>query len=204
MMARIVLTYMQSIVEGQPLQRAVAVCDAAGISRTTFYNHFENMSDLDQRFLGVFAQLVLDSVARPFVGYDDLRNCYWTIVRAQADQAPFFRKVLADPALVRYRYRWFEAVEAFLLDDYRACFTAGPSHQKDFMVTLAIGVVRRYLEWSILRSGSQLAADTDLMLEYLWAGVQMVNQRSQGLWLSTVPDIDRFLSGAPRTEKISS
>jgi AcrR family transcriptional regulator len=154
---------METIVEGEPCQRVLNLCDRVGLSRTTFYKHFESMEDLDQRFLRVYAHLTLADVVRP-VGDPDLGTYLAAVVGAQAAAEGFFRQVFGEPTWGPYRLRWFEAVEALA--------PKAPAHDQldpeleAFHRHLALGVVRRFLEASLGPRKDTLA----LTLEYLRGG----------------------------------
>ncbi len=139
---------MEALAEGGTLSVA-RICRASGVFRTTFYRHFEDLEDLDERFLHVFLQSWPLDIEKPLA--DGARS----IVECMLGQPRFFQTMYADERLAVHRWRWRNLVDTRLASWYVGGF-AGIGAEFVF------GAIERYLERGVAAADDLDALTTQL------------------------------------------
>jgi len=198
---RIATAYMTTLVQGHP-RRVLAICEMTGLSRSTFYNHFENLEDLDNRFLQVYVVDVLGEGPTVLTTASKLRAFYRNVIEVMQRQLQFFEALLQSPRLVRYRIQWFELIEARLQATLGQQGGIPDLRHWTLHLDLAIGVLRRFQEIAIGKTGSELSDTVELMTEYLWAGYRRLREVSAGSAPSWENEHNRILAHRHQTQPV--
>jgi len=187
---RITLAFMDLLTAGTMAPKIVTVCQAAEVSRTTFYNNFENLEDLEERFLQIYYSISPEGGAAAFPDHQSLRRYYIGVVRLMKGHREFFTRVFQDHELLKYRMRWFEIAEAPILAVFsQASDYLSPDVWK-LHLDLAIGVLRRLWEVCLSGQSSDDERTVTLTMEFLWGGKERLRRvgREPGKTLGTELD----------------
>ena len=191
---QIVMAYMALLAEGGRVIRVKALCDELSVSRTTFYNNFESIQDLDHRFLETYASLTMGDAPAGFPSVALLKAFYRSITESMQHNQPFFQGIFKKPWLHVYRIRWFEIIESRLLHAFRQEEDFPDKELWSIYVDFAIGLLRRFQEVSLRKTGKDLESHVQYLLEFLWSGYRRFRELAGGLPPPSQEEYDRLMA----------
>lgn len=188
---------MGALATNEPIQTVARVCRRAGISRTTFYKHFESMVDLDERFLHLFFVSYM-GVPRHFSSRKDLGEFYQTLVLAMRDQHAFFFRTMVLKEQPAYATRWLGIVDERMKVVFGRPGTMLNAALWNLHLEFALGVIHRYLELALAAKVSDLEELTHWMMEFLWGGLVRFKELAQGTEVPMYHQLNRVLEWRKR------
>jgi len=194
---KVLRTYMGALATNDVIQNVATVCRRAGISRTTFYKHFESMADLDERFLHLYFVSYMGP-PRHFANRRDLGEFYQTLVLAMRDQHAFFFRTVVLKEQPGYAARWLGIVD----ERMKVVFGRSGSMLNPALWNLhlefGIGVIHRYLEMALAAKVSDLEELTHWMMEFLWGGLVRFKELAEGTEVPMDHQLNRVLDWRKR------
>jgi AcrR family transcriptional regulator len=148
---RIVEVYMDYLATLRQDEATItSICRGCGIYRTSFYRHFEDLADLDERFLHIFFQEALVPASRPTQSLADVSHLLQATVRAMQTRPQFFLALYREPGLLQYRSLWRTILEHRFKEsvDFSQLFVDVELNQ--IYEDLTLGAVERYLQLAFL------------------------------------------------------
>lgn len=179
---RVVNAYMDLL--SQPhLTRATIgdICQKAGASRSTFYQYFESLSDLDQRFMSLFFQRFLRRVPDEITSSGELLGFYTTLVDTMRTQSKFFRALGKDEGLAAYRFQWQEEIAEWIRTFFaRSGIIVSDDALWKFHVEMALGTVFQFIDLSMrLTKHEEIEWMAKSMIEYQIGGLLRLRDRDR-------------------------
>ncbi|MEU9891650.1 TetR/AcrR family transcriptional regulator C-terminal domain-containing protein [Sphaerisporangium sp. NPDC051011] len=173
------------LVQGRDLSRiSVAdVAERAGVSRSTFYDHYRDVHELAEAACTAMIDDLIDAIPQPETGDvpDTTRDTLLTFFAHLAEHAGLYRSVLGPQGSARVidhvRRRatvaaYVGACRAATGDDAPADYTADIPHDAPaaFTAGALLGVATDWLQRGCPRSPAEMAAMTRPLLTVLYRG----------------------------------
>lgn len=200
--ARIVDAFMALLPDYELASLSITqVCHRAGVNRSSFYQHFEDVEDLDQQFLVLyFRRMVSTSAFRPQT-MDELIAHYVRLVGAMVAAPEFFRAVKALPRLACYSDRWKVLVEEGLRAYFRRPGLLDDGPLWNLHLEFALAVVHRYCDLGFQgTSGFDVPTLGRWMVEFQIGGLLRLAQESERGLAPSNPALDAQLSSRTKGE----
>lgn len=183
---------MGALATNDLIQNVAMVCRRAGVSRTTFYKHFESLADLDERFLHLYFVSYMGP-PRHFANRRDLGEFYQTLVLAMRDQHAFFFRTVVLKEQPAYAARWLGIVDERMKVVFGKPGTMLNAALWNLHLEFGIGVLHRYLELALAAKVSDLEELTHWMMEFLWGGLVRFKELAEGTEVPMDHQLNRVL-----------
>ncbi len=189
MIQKIVSGYIELLSTGNSEKISVkTLCLYCRIHRSSFYRYFEDIGDLDAKFLSVlYASRDCASNFRPKTT-SEMIDYLVSIVSVMKKHESLFRKSEGSLHLLKYRDRW----SSIVCDDFLPWWPRNRYSYRhpllDARLHFSVGLIDTYLDYAFTSPTENLRAISFILIEYMTGGRLRVIEKSQ--------DIDREIDEA--------
>jgi len=171
------------------------VCGHSGVNRSSFYQYFEDMTDLEERFLHLYFHRYMGSGRFSPTTMVELVCHYQRLVEAMRASPAFFAAVKKQPRLLLYQERWKTLLEANLRKYFRRPGLLEDRLLWNLHIEFSLAVVNCYCDLGFQgTSGFELPALTRWMVEFQIGGLCRFNEKSEHGLEASNPAMDSQLS----------
>lgn len=198
----LVVAFMELVVDREASTISASdVCRKCGVHRTSFYRYFEDVDDLESRFLNVYLQKAFGGMERFPKGALELTAHYEQLIGALLAHQTFFARAMVEPRLLKYSIGLKSLLEEWLRGQFTGRVDIVDPDLWELNLQFTLGTIFRLCEL-IFRSKTDLSVQdmTRWMLEFLWGGrTYLVRALNDGgiPGLSVLDHRLRFLAGEP-------
>ena len=188
--ARVKIRVLRAIDKPLDVMRVSDICDKAGISRRTFYRHFDNKYDIPDWFISYCAKFYLDDIGRS-IGW---RMGYYHHFRLIAQERDVLRKALRYSINEPFKGTFgTEKRTQVILETLRECRGVKVDHNMEFLAETFAKVEREIInEWLRSERPVDLSRWTEDMVSVIPPRLY------KAMEIDDVDSIDSFLSSSAK------
>jgi len=193
MIYNIVDGYIELLTTGNGEKISVTtLCSSCRIHRSSFYRYFEDIQDLDDKFLSVlYASRDCAKDFRPR-SMSEMIDYLVSIVLVMKNYESLFRKSEKLPHLLKYRDRW----SSIVCDDFLPWWPRNRYSYRhpllDARLSFSVGIIDTFLDYALTSPTENIRAISFILIEYMTGGRLRVIEKSQYIDLEIDRAVDKI------------
>ena len=190
---KIVDGYIELITRGNGERISVTdLCAFCQIHRSTFYRYFEDIEDLDEKFLSIlYTSRGCEEDFRPR-SISEMIDYLVSIVSVMKDHAAIFQKSEENLHLLKYRARW----SSIVCDDFLPWWPRNRYAYRhpllDARLCFSVGLIDTFLDYALMCPTENIRAISFILIEYMTGGRLRVIARGQDIDRETDEAVDQI------------
>ena len=193
MIHKIVAGYIALLTERNGAKITVTdLCAFCQIPRSTFYRYFEDIEDLDEKFLDIlYSSRNSEENFRPR-SMTDMIDYLVSIVAIMQDHKALFAKAEERLYLLKYRSRW----SSIVCDDFLPWWPKNRYAYRhpllDARLCFSVCLIDTFLDYALTCPTENIRAITFILIEYMVGGRLRVIAKSQDIERETDEAVDQI------------
>jgi AcrR family transcriptional regulator len=190
---KIVAGYIELLSTGKDEKISVTtLCSFCKIHRSSFYRYFEDIEDLDEKFLSVlYASRDCAKNFRPKT-ISEMIDYLVSIVSVMKEHESLFRKSEESLHLLKYRDRW----STIVCDDFLPWWPRNRYSYRhpllDARLIFSVGLIDTFLDYALASPAGNVRAISFILIEYMTGGRLRAIAKSQDIDREIDEEVDRI------------
>lgn len=193
MIHKIIDGYIELLTDGNGDKVTVTdICAFCQIHRSTFYRYFEDVEDLDEKFLAIlYSSRGCEENFRPRT-MSEMIDYLVSIVSIMKNHAALFTRADDKLHLLKYRARW----SSIVCDDFLPWWPQNRYAYRhpllDARLCFSVGLINTFLDYALSCPSENMRAVSFILIEYMTGGRLRVIAKSQDIDHETDEAVDQI------------